>query len=188
MVLNNSLLRNRLLFTCYGYPRIPNCSFGFEFLQQLPQISVISGKERKVQRLGGGGRILIFTTSLHLGNEPQVGSSFHKSIHLSQFEFGHVPLLVLSEVTGKRSLLMRGTGVCEVMKVWGQPEDSGNTQNFCQEGSCVCTMPVVSELNIRYPPWDQKNFKKGKSNWGWCTGTTQRDGMGREEGGGFKNK
>ena len=21
--------------------------------------------------------------------------------------------------------------------------------------------------------------------WGWCTGTTQRDGMGREEGGGF---
>ena len=23
--------------------------------------------------------------------------------------------------------------------------------------------------------------------WGWCTGTTQRDGMGREEGGGFKN-
>ena len=22
--------------------------------------------------------------------------------------------------------------------------------------------------------------------WGWCTGTTQRDGMGREEGGGFK--
>ena len=22
--------------------------------------------------------------------------------------------------------------------------------------------------------------------WGWCTGTTQRDGTGREEGGGFK--
>ena len=22
--------------------------------------------------------------------------------------------------------------------------------------------------------------------WGWCTGTTQRDGMGREEGGGFR--
>jgi len=21
--------------------------------------------------------------------------------------------------------------------------------------------------------------------WGWCAGTTQRDGMGREEGGGF---
>lgn len=58
---------------------------------------------------------------------------------------------------------MRGTGVFEVMKVWGQPEDSGNTRNFCQEGSCLCTMPVVSELNIRYPPWDQKNFKKGKS-------------------------
>ena len=22
--------------------------------------------------------------------------------------------------------------------------------------------------------------------WGWCTGMTQRDGMGREEGGGFR--
>ena len=22
--------------------------------------------------------------------------------------------------------------------------------------------------------------------WGWCSGTTQRDGMGREEGGGFR--
>ena len=22
--------------------------------------------------------------------------------------------------------------------------------------------------------------------WDWCTGTTQRDGMGREEGGGFR--
>ena len=22
--------------------------------------------------------------------------------------------------------------------------------------------------------------------WGWCTGTIQRDGMGREEGGGFR--
>ena len=22
--------------------------------------------------------------------------------------------------------------------------------------------------------------------WGWCTETTQRDGMGREEGGGFR--
>ena len=22
--------------------------------------------------------------------------------------------------------------------------------------------------------------------WGWCPGTTQRDGMGREEGGGFR--
>ena len=26
----------------------------------------------------------------------------------------------------------------------------------------------------------------GLDAWGWCTGTTQRDGMGREEGGGFR--
>ena len=24
------------------------------------------------------------------------------------------------------------------------------------------------------------------ADWGWCTGTTQRDGTGREEGGGFR--
>ena len=24
--------------------------------------------------------------------------------------------------------------------------------------------------------------------WGWCTGTTQRDGTGREEGGGFRRR
>ena len=32
------------------------------------------------------------------------------------------------------------------------------------------------------------SFDRGmdKKIWGWCTGTTQRDGMGREEGGGFR--
>ena len=29
-------------------------------------------------------------------------------------------------------------------------------------------------------------FKLQESFKGWCTGTTQRDGMGREEGGGFR--
>ena len=41
---------------------------------------------------------------------------------------------------------------------------------------------------------DQQKIIKVKSHtklseedaWGWCTGTTQRDGMGREEGGGFR--
>ena len=31
-----------------------------------------------------------------------------------------------------------------------------------------------------------KQGMKGLDAWGWCTGTTQRDGMGREEGGGFR--
>ena len=31
------------------------------------------------------------------------------------------------------------------------------------------------------------NYLKEKPDaWGWCTGTTQREGMGREEGGGFR--
>ena len=29
-------------------------------------------------------------------------------------------------------------------------------------------------------------LKNSLDAWGWCTGTTQRDGMGREEGGGFR--
>ena len=29
-------------------------------------------------------------------------------------------------------------------------------------------------------------YKLEMDAWGWCTGTTQRDGMGREEGGGFR--
>ena len=32
----------------------------------------------------------------------------------------------------------------------------------------------------------KENYRKLKDAWGWCTGTTQRDGMGREEGGGFR--
>ena len=29
-------------------------------------------------------------------------------------------------------------------------------------------------------------FKEILAAWGWCTGMTQRDGMGKEEGGGFR--
>ena len=38
--------------------------------------------------------------------------------------------------------------------------------------------------------WDMTSTSKEMMTildaWGWCTGTTQRDGMGREEGGGFR--
>ena len=33
---------------------------------------------------------------------------------------------------------------------------------------------------------DACSLKEELCAWGWCTGTTQRDGMGREEGGGFR--
>ena len=36
--------------------------------------------------------------------------------------------------------------------------------------------------NIMYETSHQSRFDA----WGWCTGMTQRDGMGREEGGGFR--
>ena len=34
--------------------------------------------------------------------------------------------------------------------------------------------------------WQGDIRKSSLDAWGWCTGTTQRDGMGREEGGGFR--
>ena len=41
--------------------------------------------------------------------------------------------------------------------------------------------------NIIYETNHQSRFDAGyKGSWGWCTGMTQRDGMGREEGGGFR--
>ena len=40
------------------------------------------------------------------------------------------------------------------------------------------TQDVVSQ--------SEKLGKKKEKRWGWCTGMTQRDGMGREVGGGFR--
>ena len=40
------------------------------------------------------------------------------------------------------------------------------------------TMKSVTSLKLAH--------LKGLDAWGWCTGTTQRDGMGREEEGGFR--
>ena len=33
--------------------------------------------------------------------------------------------------------------------------------------------------------WEEGSRRRAYA-WGWCTGTTQRDGTGREEGGGFR--
>ena len=40
--------------------------------------------------------------------------------------------------------------------------------------------------NTIYATSHQSRFDAILDAWGWCTGTTQRDGMGREEGGGFR--
>ena len=41
--------------------------------------------------------------------------------------------------------------------------------------------------NIMYETSRQSRFKcMILDAWGWCTGTTQREGMGKEEGGGFR--
>ena len=54
------------------------------------------------------------------------------------------------------------------------------------------------EIVSQYPVWNRPNVCDDWNElpvqvwcrilvgWGWCTGTTQRDGMGREEGGGFR--
>ena len=43
--------------------------------------------------------------------------------------------------------------------------------------------------HVKYHVWNEMPVQVRCSildAWGWCTGTTQRDGMGREEGGGFR--
>ena len=48
-----------------------------------------------------------------------------------------------------------------------------------------CKESDTTELN-----WTQQKYTQNGCTildaWGWCIGTTQRDGMGREEGGGFR--
>ena len=45
--------------------------------------------------------------------------------------------------------------------------------------SALLTMPKPLTM-------DHNKLLKILDAWGWCTGMTQRDGMGREEGGGFR--
>ena len=52
---------------------------------------------------------------------------------------------------------------------------------------CWKQHPKDSGRNFDSPPSCLKNVARTILDaWGWCTGTTQRDGMGREEGGGFR--
>lgn len=53
---------------------------------------------------------------------------------------------------------MRGTGVFK-----GSQRMAGTHETFWQEDNCLCTMPVLSELHIRYPPWDQKTSREEKA-------------------------
>ena len=46
--------------------------------------------------------------------------------------------------------------------------------NFINFGFCCIHLQIY---------WDYDYMLDA---WGWCTGTTQRDGTGREEGGGFR--
>ena len=55
----------------------------------------------------------------------------------------------------------------------------GEGGKIWENGIETCKISCRNELpvQVRYTILDA---------WGWCTGTTQRDGMGREEGGGFR--
>ena len=56
---------------------------------------------------------------------------------------------------------------------------------FENKQSTSCEMPgwMNHKLESRLPVQVRCTILDA---WGWCTGTTQRDGMGREEGGGFR--
>jgi len=61
--------------------------------------------------------------------------------------------------------------------------------NIFRKPSHVCHFFLKKQETIFSNPYI-KVFHKTvlyiSVSWGWCTGTTQRDGMGREEGGGFR--
>ena len=46
-----------------------------------------------------------------------------------------------------------------------------------ENGIEICIISYMKRVQVRCMILDA---------WGWCTGTTQRDSMGREEGGGFR--
>ena len=44
---------------------------------------------------------------------------------------------------------------------------------------------ALEQLKVACVSYKESKFRFEDA-WGWCTGTTQRNGMGREEGGGFR--
>ena len=53
----------------------------------------------------------------------------------------------------------------------------GEGGKIWENGIEICVISYTKQVQVRCMILDA---------WGWCTGTTQRDGMGREEGGGFR--
>ena len=95
--------------------------------------------------------------------------------HCSQF--GEIKITLCTRQQKRHWCIEQSYGLCgrgrgwEVLGEW-----HWNTCNIMYETSCQ------SRFDARY--W---MLGAGALDaWGWCTGTTQRDGMGREEGGGFR--
>ena len=53
----------------------------------------------------------------------------------------------------------------------------GEGGKIWENGIETCIISYMKQVQVRYTILDA---------WGWCTGMTQRDGMGKEEGGGFR--
>ena len=59
----------------------------------------------------------------------------------------------------------------------GEGDDRMIWENGIETCIILCMKRVASPVQVRCTILDA---------WGWCTGTTQRDGTEREEGGGFR--
>ena len=65
-----------------------------------------------------------------------------------------------------------------LLKVYHKPEVYGSSvQSRWKDIYDIIHVSTESPVQVRCTILDA---------WGWCTGTTQRDGMGRQEGGGFR--
>ena len=69
----------------------------------------------------------------------------------------------------------------------GQKEHFKNTVEINLNGWESTLLAIkTSDHKISYSRWKSKQWCMIQDAWGWCTGMTQRDGMGREVGGGFR--
>ena len=91
-------------------------------------------------------------------------------------------------VQGDELLLLRSMHSVSFRKAtclcqkWSVMKRESALKMFSRVGLRV-KLPTIQRGENCFSPLKNSQFMDA---WGWCTGKTQRDGMGREEGGGFR--
>ena len=109
----------------------------------------------------------------------------------SQEELGEMAKETCSQEQNSKSLSVNvfKTQPCS-LETWKLPVGwRGNSDIFQKSWTMFQCHSPKSSHPLPYHVWNELPVQVRCTildAWGWCTGTTQRDGMGREEGGGFR--